>query len=281
MHTNLATSTSTSTALEAPPAGLSPLGLRLLAFAREQLQMAQDHLTRKGEDRHLGIHQARKCIRRTRATLALGKRVFDKHAERLDDDLGKLCRGLSALRDSQALVEELKRLEAVAPEEVMPILSRAKVAARQRRDQMLERTLQRDAGLESRRRRLLLARERLGALDWKSLDERKVVKAVKRSKRRVEKAAPRAERHPADEEAWHLYRRRLRRLHQQHTLLATLQPGLLPASLGQEARASALGELQDDALLLKRCGNHSPFPAELRPALRSIARERLLKARRA
>jgi hypothetical protein len=103
---------------------------------------------------------------------------------------------------------------------------------------------------------------------------------VKRSERRAAKAAPRAERHPEDEEAWHKYRRRLRRLHQQHTLLATIQPGLLPASMGQEARASALGELQDDILLLRRCGNHSPFPAELRPLLRGIARERLKKAQR-
>jgi len=270
----------TAIAPEVPPAEAAPIGARLGAFAREQIQLARDHLARQGEDRHLGIHQARKCIRRTRATLALGKREFDKHAERLDEDLGKLCRGLSALRDAQALVEELERLDAVAAPDALPILSRAKVAARQRRDQMLERALRRDAKLESRRRRLLLALERLDSLDWKNLDERGVVKAVKRSNRRVDKAAPRAKRHPEDEEAWHLYRRRLRRLHQQHTLLATLQPGLLPASMGQEARASALGELQDDVLLLKRCGNHSPFPAELRPVLRGIARERLQKARR-
>ena len=278
MHTNVAAAINTNS--ELPITEAAPIGPRLLAFAREQLQMAGDHLAREGEDRHLGIHQARKCIRRTRATLALGKRVFDRHAKSLDDELGRLCRGLSALRDSQALIEELERLEAVAPPEALPILSRAKVAARERRDQMLERTLRRDARLESRRRRLLHALERIGTLDWKSLDERKVVKAVKRSRRRVRKSAPRAERHPDDEAAWHIYRRRLRRLHQQHTLLATLQPGLLPTSIGQEARASALGELQDDVLLLKRCGNHSPFPAELRPMLRGIARERLQKARR-
>jgi len=278
MHRNAVAAT--AIAPEMPPAEVAPIGSRLKAFAREQIQLARDHLARQGEDRHLGIHQARKCIRRTRATLALGKQEFDRHAERLDEDLGKLCRGLSALRDAQALVEELERLDAVAAPDALPILSRAKVAARQRRDQMLERALRRDAKLESRRRRLLLALERLDSLDWKKLDERGVVKAVKRSKRRVDKAAPRAKRHPENEEAWHLYRRRLRRLHQQHTLLATIQPGLLPASMGQEARASALGELQDDVLLLKRCGNHSPFPAELRPVLRGIARERLQKARR-
>ncbi len=276
MNRNAATA-STS---ELPRVEAAPIGPRLASFAREQLQLARDHLARQGEDRHLGIHQARKCIRRTRATLALGKRVFDRHAQSLDDDLGKLCRGLSALRDAQALVEELERLDAVAPPEVLPVLSRAKLAARQRRDQMLERALRRDGDLESRRRRLLVALGRVDILDWESLNERRVLKAVKRSSRRVDKAAPRAKRHPDDEEAWHLYRRRLRRLHQQHTLLSTLQPGLLPASMGQEARASALGELQDDVLLLKRCGNHSPFPAELRPVLRSMARERLKKAQR-
>jgi CHAD domain len=210
----------------------------------------------------------------------LGRRTFDRHAARLDEDLGRLCRGLSALRDAQALIEELARLETSATAETAETLALAKVVARHRRDQMLERLLKRDPGLESRRQRLLQAQTRLDSLDWNALDERAVLRSVGRSRRRAAKAGPRAERRPDDEEAWHVYRRRMRRLHQQHTLLATIQPGLLPPTMGLDAHAGALGEFQDDVLLLRRCGNHSPFPATMRPLLRRIARERLRKARR-
>lgn len=53
-----------------------PLGTQLLVFASEQLQQAQTELARKDEALHEGIHQARKSIRRARATLALGARAL-------------------------------------------------------------------------------------------------------------------------------------------------------------------------------------------------------------
>ena len=111
----------------------SVIGPRLMAYASEQLLQAETHLARKGEARHSGIHEARKCIRRARATLALGASVFDRRAKRLDDDLGRLCRGMSPLRDAQALIEALRRLENSAPPAVHAILPRAEMAVRVRR----------------------------------------------------------------------------------------------------------------------------------------------------
>lgn len=255
------------------------LGPCLMAYAREQLLQAQTYLALEDEARHSGIHEARKGIRRARATLALGARVFDQHAKRLDDELGRLCRGLSPLRDAQALIEALHRLENSAPPAIRAILPRAEMAVRKRRDQMLERALKRDPQFKSRRQRLQAVQARLQRLQWQVLSDEDVSKAVTRSKRRAEKARRRIKRHPDDDDAWHVFRRRLRRLHQQNLLLAELQPDLRQRIKGLQHKARALGESQDDALLLSHCGRRSPFPPNERKLLWGIARKRLKRTR--
>ena len=255
------------------------LGHRLLAFARDQLEQAGAHLARNGEARHAGVHQARKCLRRTRAVLALGRKQLGPRARGLDEDLGRLCRGLSHLRDAQALVEALTRLEANAPEALRAQLPDLIAAARNRRDRILVSALARDPEFAARRSRLHRLRDRLSALTWSGLDDPAVVAAVARSERRAERAGRRAGKHPDSDAHWHDYRRRLRRLRQQDTLLAELQPGLRPHADNLEERATALGEAQDDALLLRHCGKRSPFPAHERARLRRLARERLRQAR--
>jgi CHAD domain-containing protein len=265
--------------METPRSERAPLGPPLLAAARHQLRTAHSFLSSKGEAQHDGIHEARKCIRRARATLALGAHVFGSRAKRLDDELGRLCRSMSGLRDAEALVEELRRLEGSAPTTVHAILPSARMAAQQRRDQLLEHFLTRDPGFASRRRRLLAAEARLARLDWQAVGDIDVAEAVKRSERRAGKARRQAHRHADDESAWHVYRRRLRRLRQQDTLLGELRPELRPSLDGLDDHTK-LGESQDDALLLKRCGRGSPFPPEQRALLRELARQRLQHARR-
>jgi len=274
----LATAVAPGPPKDAPRIERAPIGSRLLAAARQQLQTAHSLLSGEGEALHDGIHETRKCIRRARATLALGAHVFGSRARRLDDELGRICRSLSGLRDAEALVEELRRLESSAPANVHAILPSAQIAARQRRDEILEHVLSRDPGFASRRRRLLAAEVRLARLDWHAVGDIDVAEAVKRSERRAGKAKRRAHRHVDDEPTWHVYRRRLRRLRQQDTLLGALRPELCP-SLGGLDDHTVLGESQDDALLLKRCGRGSPFPPGQRALLRKIARQRLQHAR--
>ncbi len=257
----------------------APVGLRLMAYASEQLLQAQTHLSREGEARHSGIHEARKCIRRTRATLALGARVFDQRAKRLDDELGRLCRGLSPLRDAQALIEALQRLDDTAPSVVRAALPLAELAARKRRDQMLERALKRDPQFKSRRQRLLAAQERLLRLDWQAVSDKTVSNAVTRSRRRADMARRQIKGYPDDDDAWHVFRRRLRRLRQQDSILAELRPDLRPRIKGLEQQARVLGESQDDVLLINHCGKRSPFSSDQRKQLRDIARERLQRTR--
>lgn len=255
------------------------IGPRMMAYASEQLLQAQTHLARKGEARHSGIHEARKCIRRARATLAFGASVFDGREKRLDDDLGRLCRGLSPVRDAHALIEALRRLENAAPPAVRAILPRAEMAARKRREQMLERAMKRDPQFKSRRKRLLSAQARLLGLPWQAVGDSVVSNAVTRSKRREEKARQRIKRHPDDDAAWHVFRRRLRRLRQQDSLLEELQPDLRPRVKDLEHQVRALGESQDDVLLLSHCGSRSPFTPDQRKLLKDIASERLRGAR--
>jgi CHAD domain-containing protein len=271
--------TSNTTSGAAAPDFL-PLGMRLLVFAGEQLQQAQIDLARKGEALHEGIHQARKCIRRARATLALGARVFGQRADALDDELGRLCRGLSHLRDAQALIEVLQRLDAQAPDRIRAILPAAERLARQRRDDILERALARDPAFMARRMRLQAAQHRLARLDWRAVDEADLSSAIKRSQRRADKAAKQVKRHRDDDDAWHIYRRRLRRLRQQDSLLTALLPAVRLSKKRSHALADVLGESQDDALLLRHCDSRSPFPSDQRKQLRAIARERLRRTRR-
>ena len=271
---------SVATPLPLRGAPAAPLGMSLKALASAQLLHAERFLGREGDARHAGIHEARKCIRRARAVLALGKRSLDHRARRLDGELGRLCRGLSRLRDAHALLDALGRLEATAPFKVIEELPDAKYSARMRRDLLLEAALKRDPQFESRRRRLLAYRQRLERLNWQNLDDGVVARAIERSGRRAEKSCRRSFRHPDRDADWHAYRRRLRRLRQQDTLLAEIRPDLRPAIQGLEERATLLGEAQDDALLIRNCGRRSPFPAGQRALLRQLARERLKHARR-
>lgn len=255
------------------------LGPRLRRFVLAEIDGAAAQLARPGDDRHTGVHQARKRLRRVRAVLALGREALGKSGRRLDEELGRLCRGLSPLRDAQALIEGLERLG--PGDEADPAAwSDAIGLARIRRDRQLQTALARDPDFRRRRARLQAFARRLDRLDWGAVDAPVVAAAVARSERRLERVQRRVRRSSGDEERWHVMRRRFRRLRQQDNVLAQELPELRPARPVSADDASALGEAQDDALILRCCGRHSPFPPTLRQSLRRIARERLVRARR-
>lgn len=266
-------------AAEEGQAPLAPLGLRLMAFALSELAQAQALLAKPGEKRHEGVHHARKCLRRARSALALGRNALGGEGRRLYEDLGQLCRGLSPLRDAQALIEGLQRLPAGEPGALASALPELMERARQRRDDRLVRALVRDPDFQRRRDRLQAMAARLELLDWAEVKPGAVAKAVARSEERLAKARRRAARDPGDDARWHVMRRRLRRLRQQDHLLATLQPELRPDEKATADEATALGEAQDDALLLRHCGSRSPFPPPLRKLLQAEARARLRRGR--
>jgi CHAD domain len=268
----------------AAPTAADSLGLRLKAFALAQLDQAERHLAREGEDRHAGIHQARKCLRRSRALLALATKSFAAESERLDAALGRLCRGLSSLRDAHAILEALRQVQTDAPTDTRAALAGVDAPARAHRDALLARALARDPEFAARRQRLRGMRERLARLDWSAVDANVLRDGLARSERRLAKARKRARKHPQDDELWHSYRRKLRRLRQQDSLLAEIGSPVRPDTEGLAERAHALGASQDDFLVLRYCAPASRLgggrlPRAQRERLRALAQERLRRAR--
>lgn len=255
------------------------VGGDLRTYALDQLAGASAQLGREGEARHDGVHQTRKSLRRARAALALAPRALGEKGRRLDAAMAAACRGLSALRDAQALLEALQRLAPKLPADLRDTLPEAMALATARRDAMLAAALERDPGFARRRARLDALAVKLAKLDWDAVREKDVAKAVARSERRVAKARRRVKRHPEDDERWHVLRRRLRRLRQQDSLLQVVAPAFRPAGGVPADQAAALGEAQDDALLLRHCARRSPFPPAVRQAIRKLARVRLAKVR--
>jgi len=246
------------------------IGAALQAEARHDLERAARQLARPGEERHDGIHQARKSIRRARAVLALGGEAFVAAAavRRLDADLRSLCRGMSSLRDADALRDALLQLEADAvlgPIECERLC--AYVAAL--RSHRLAAALARDPDFARRRQRLQGAMARLDALPWSSIDATMVGAAHAESLRRLRRALKRA-RGSDDALDWHRLRRRLRRLRQQESALARAAPALGAPSAGIGELAERMGLAQDHALLLAHCRRSGVFPARDRATLRRL-----------
>jgi CHAD domain-containing protein len=86
------------------------LGDRLGRFAAGELEHALDCLGWQGSKSRTGIHQARKSMRPTRATLGLARQHLGRAARTLDEKLRDSNKSLSDLRDGQALIEAIDRL---------------------------------------------------------------------------------------------------------------------------------------------------------------------------
>jgi CHAD domain-containing protein len=79
------------------------------------------------------VHQARKSIRRVRATLALGASSSAAPAAVFDKELQRINRSLSPMRDGQALVEPCSVCAESAPgATTAPAQARAGAAVRRR-----------------------------------------------------------------------------------------------------------------------------------------------------
>lgn len=245
-------------------------GELLQAEAVQELERAARQLARPGEERHQGVHQARKSIRRVRAILALGGSSFSAAppVQRLDAALRGLCRGLSALRDADALRDALLHLSrdaVIGPIECERLCAFVAVVRARR----LAAALARDPDFARRRARLQVAQGRVGMLPWARARGEDVEAALAMSRKRLKKALKRAK-GGDDVEAWHTLRRRLRRLRQQETVLARTRPEAFQPTPGIGELAERMGTAQDHALLLAHCRRSGVFPARDRATLRRL-----------
>ena len=252
-------------------------GIALRDYGFAELSLAIEVLALRGGRRHAGLAQARQAIRRTRATLALAAAVLGRRGRRLDRQLRRVNRQLAPLRTAHALVQALERLDLKARDAASrTALQRAQRIAIRRRAALVrqpeftEPVQRAQADLET-------LRATLRGLPWEALQMLQVIEAMTATERRAEAACQRAVAGDALED-WQRWRRRLRRVSQQHRALVAAG---LPAPIGrfEQCLGEQLGVMQDLRVLSAHCGKDSPF-AESRQALHRFAAWALARQRR-
>jgi CHAD domain-containing protein len=255
------------------PATESGPGEALRVYAETELRAAREALGWSGSRRHAGVHQARKSMRRVRATLALAGKSFGRAGQLFDKELQRINRSLSPMRDGQALVEALQRLSdhTEAPEHAA-LLKRARGAAERRRAALARATpVPSDAiGV------LDMLLPSVPMLPWQAMAMPLLELSVGHSIAAVQAAGARALQRNKKAD-WHRWRRRARRLTQQDRALATVPMAVDAAA--HKAHAVHLGHAQDYQLLIEHCGRDSPFAKDDRETLRELAESRLVHLR--
>ena len=269
-------SPSESQLLDAVGAPCGP-GIALRDYGLAELAVAIDSLALRGSHVHAGVHQARKAMRRTRAMLALGAATLGPGAKLIDHQLRASNRRTSPLRDAQALVETLDRLRAKARDDATKAaLDHARRLAARRRAAMARKpefthALQHEAAI------VVTLHAALLGLPWDTVATSMVSDAMAEAERKAAAARERACARD-DAEAWHRWRRRMRRISQQHRAASAAG---LPVSDTEfdKNMAEQLGVLQDLNLLVAHCGEDSPFSTS-RSTLRRFAERTLAKQRK-
>lgn len=256
-------------------------GSALRDYAVAELDTASAGLGWRGGRVHAGVHRARKALRRARATLALGGGALGPGARLLDRELKRLNDGLSPLRDAQALVETLDRQ--IAKQQKMPeraaLLRRTRRVAAAARATWTQAALQDDPALAGCRALLAVLRAGMSALPWAGLRTEQLHDAVAHTTERI--AAARVRVHASqDDEDWHRWRRRMRRLSQQLRALKAAGQEVDAPLLFDKCLAEQLGVAQDLRLLIEYCGRRSPLNKRDRVALRAYAEAALAKQRK-
>lgn len=253
------------------------VGHRLRDYATGELAHAIACLAWRGPRVHAGVHQARKSMRRVRATLALASTRLGPGARLIDRELRDVNRGLSKLRDAHALAGTLEPLLArhAQDAEAAIVLHRAQRAAARNRVARARKTLAADPGLGERRALLETLLAALQGLPWKRIDAAAAQGALLRSRARAD-AAGMAVADGGDTDDWHRWRRRVRRLSQQRRALGD---STADADKHEKRLAELLGEAQDRNLLREHCGRKSPFAPGDRDRLRHWAEQDLARLR--
>jgi CHAD domain-containing protein len=253
------------------------VGLRLRDYATSELARAIACLAWRGPRVHAGVHQARKSMRRVRATLALASARLGPGARLVDRALREVIRGLSKLRDAHALAGTLEPLLArhAQDAEATALLHRAQRAAARARVACARKVLAIDPGLENRRAMLRTLLAALQGLPWDRIDASDTDAALLHGRARAD-AARAAVAGSNDADDWHRWRRRVRRLSQQRRALGDASAGM---DTHDKRLAELLGQAQDCTLLGAHCGRRSPFAPADRGRLRHWANQDLARLR--
>jgi CHAD domain len=195
------------------------IGICLHAYVLQQFDLAGRSLGRSRERLHTGVHDARKAIRRIRATLDLGRARLWPAAGQVFDELRELCRHLSQVRDAHAVIETLDRLrKSAADAGQRELLKRIRKNLSKKHASAVSRLLRQDRGLRKLLVRIRGLREATDALDWSPIDADDIRHALQRSDRRAGRTGQGSTR-KQQVAMRHRWRRRLRRLRHQMVIL--------------------------------------------------------------
>jgi hypothetical protein len=242
---------------------------------------AIDRALAGARNRHKGVHEARKAVRRLRALLSFGTEAFGAEGEALDRKLRALGRGLSSLRDAQVAVVTVHTLARRADGEHKPVWRALERVLGSRRKALMEKALLADPAFRRRRQRLASIGKLLEGLPWDTLDEAAVAAALDHSRHRVEKAEARAAERPTPSHV-HRWRRRVRCLRMQLLAIEVLrEQGLRIRGIHRERHAlkrqttlaDRLGWKQDLQVLRSIVRAQADMPE--RVAVLSLLRERI------
>jgi CHAD domain-containing protein len=164
---------------------------------------------RKG--RQDGIHVARKSSRRLRSLITFLRSVSGRRTAALDKDLKQLAGGLSSLRDAHMAARTARLLATTHQAALTPSLLNA---LEDRSKALLKQALEKDPDWRRRRTKAHRIVTAMTRLPWQQIDAVEVIKVLKRSHRRVEKAKEKAL-EQRSMPAYHRWRRRARKLRYQ------------------------------------------------------------------
>lgn len=246
-------------------------------IASEQLQLSIEDLTERKPDLHTAIHEFRKRCKRLRALLRIVRPNFSKHYAPTNRLLRDLARDLSYVRDAQALVEALDRLEmAIEQTGAFPLI----------RAVLLERKEAAAGGEEALHRKLdtmvpVLQRVMKSTKRWRIEGSgfQCVAGGLARTYRRGRRARKRCQSQPSTYN-FHEWRKRVK-YHWHHTiLLHKACPELLnPHHLLAEELGDLLGHEHDYAVLTERLRairhGEDHFRDELANLLKQVERQQV------
>ncbi|HEY4294564.1 CHAD domain-containing protein [Luteibacter sp.] len=161
------------------------------------------------KERHRGIHEARKAIRRLKSLLVLAQEPFAEAMPGIEATLGRLAASLSTLRDAYVALNTAHSLAGPRPS---PEWQHAIEKLAHRSEGRLATELHDDPNFLKRRRQLRELAATLEGLPWRAIRVRTINEALERSEQRVGKVHKRVNKSatPANQHDWRRKARRLR-----------------------------------------------------------------------
>ena len=239
-------------------------GLRRIA--RKQIELALDFATVEHAGKDTPVHEARKCLKKTRAVLQLvrkemGKALFQKR----DRALRKVGRNISELRDAEVRLQTVRQLQGFAHRD----------KKYRQLEEMLDYELENFAAAFSdwpRQAVPMLKRIRTKIESWPidHFNHKKLRRAVQRSYRRARKALEVAKARPSPE-TFHAFRSEAKQLGYELRVLRPVNPVVLDNLTGElRLLGELLGRVHDLGFLderLRREGGHSRVAHQARQLL--------------